>query len=238
MISCRDLARFNIVARDVQVASPFVSEDVPEFFPEHVSNRECDIQEQFITGRASKSSCSRRPSAGTRSRVRSNSARPRTFNRRRAARRVRRSQPVGFLPDTHLGIVWRFEFARVGQGWRVPLMMARSFSMSAREGFWPESVWKTAGRCAASSVCLRMWWGMRPASTAANSKNLGQSSEPGLRPSCFAQVLVRTRSTTSHSLRPKSGTRWNASLPGAGHGARELRGERAARLYMTLPLTG
>ena len=36
-----------------------------------------------------------------------------------AARRMRRAQSVGFLPDTLFGIVWRFEFTRVVQaGWR------------------------------------------------------------------------------------------------------------------------
>jgi hypothetical protein len=36
--------------------------------------------------------------------------------------------------------------------------------------------------------------------------------------------MVRTRSTASHSFRAESGTRWNASLPGAGaHGAKTLR---------------
>jgi hypothetical protein len=64
----------------------------------------------------------------------------------RAARWIRRSHPVGFLPDTLPGIVWGFERARVGHGRRVPLMMPRSFSMSSREGFWPESVRKKAGR--------------------------------------------------------------------------------------------
>jgi len=42
------------------------------------------------------------------------------FHGKRTARRVRGSQPVGFLPDTLFGIVWRFEFARVGHGRRVP----------------------------------------------------------------------------------------------------------------------
>jgi hypothetical protein len=68
-----------------------------------------------------------------------------TGRRKGAARRVRRSKPVGFLPDTLFGVVWRFEFARVGHGRRVPLRMPRSFSLSSREGFWPESVRKKAG---------------------------------------------------------------------------------------------
>src|ERR1017187_3567648 len=84
------------------------------------------------------------------------------------------SHPVGFLSVPFLGIVWRFEFTRAGHGLRVPLVMQRGFSLSSREGFWPESVRKKAGRCVASSVSLRMWSGMRPASTAANSKHLTQ----------------------------------------------------------------
>jgi hypothetical protein len=57
-----------------------------------------------------------------------------------AARRVRTAQGVGFLPDTFLGIVWRFEFIRVGQGTgvRPPLALlinSTSFSRSPREGF-------------------------------------------------------------------------------------------------------
>jgi hypothetical protein len=39
---------------------------------------------------------------------------------------------------------------------------------------------KKAGRCAANSVSLRMWLGMRLASMAANSKHLSQSSESRL----------------------------------------------------------
>jgi hypothetical protein len=38
------------------------------------------------------------------------------FHGQFASRRVRGSQPVGFLPDTLVRIVWRFEFARVVQG--------------------------------------------------------------------------------------------------------------------------
>ena len=62
-----------------------------------------------------------------------------------ASRRVRGAQPVGFLPDTLPGIVWRFEFARVGHGWRALLMISSSFSKSSREGFWPERVRKKTG---------------------------------------------------------------------------------------------
>ena len=99
----------------------------------------------------------------------------------RAARRMRRSHSLAFLPGMLLGIVWRFEFARVGHGRRVPLMMHSSFCISSREGFWPERVRKKAGRCAANSVSLRMWLGMRLASTAACSENLSQSSVPDLK---------------------------------------------------------
>jgi hypothetical protein len=49
------------------------------------------------------------------------------FHGQEAARRMRSSQPISFLPDTLLGILWRFEFARVGHGRRVPLIMPRSF---------------------------------------------------------------------------------------------------------------
>ena len=72
------------------------------------------------------------------------------------ARRMRGSQPVDFLPDTLLGIVWRFEFARVVQGRLALLMSSTSFSRSSREGFWPESVRKKAGNCATSFSSLRM----------------------------------------------------------------------------------
>jgi hypothetical protein len=54
--------------------------------------------------------------------------------------------PVGFLPDTLLGIELRFESARVGDGRRVRLMMPRTLSMPSREGFWPENVRKKADR--------------------------------------------------------------------------------------------
>jgi hypothetical protein len=61
----------------------------------------------------------------------------------------------------------RVAFARVGHGRRVPLIMARSLSVSSREGFWPERARKKAGRWAVSSLSARMWSGMRPAPTAA-----------------------------------------------------------------------
>jgi hypothetical protein len=60
-------------------------------------------------------------------------------------------QPVGFLSDTLIEIAWRFEFARVGHGRRVPLMMPRSISISSRGGFWLERVRKKEGRCEAKS---------------------------------------------------------------------------------------
>ena len=53
--------------------------------------------------------------------------------------------------------------------------------MSSREGFWSESVRRKTSRCAASPVSLRMLSGMRPASTAACSENLSQSSVPDLK---------------------------------------------------------
>lgn len=89
------------------------------------------------------------------------------FHGQRTSRRVRSSQPVGFLPDTLFGIVWRIEFARVVQGRVVPLIMPRSFSKSSRDGFWPEMVRKKAGSVAISSSFSKIWSGMRPASTAA-----------------------------------------------------------------------
>lgn len=59
-------------------------------------------------------------------------------------------------------------------------MSLRSFSRSSREGFRPDKVRKKTGKWAASSLSSSKWSGMRPASTAAYSKNLSQSSEPSL----------------------------------------------------------
>src|SRR5258708_4046931 len=67
------------------------------------------------------------------------------FHRQAASRQMRGSQPVGFLPDPLLGIVGRFEFARVVQGRLALLMSSTSFSRSSREGFWPECVRKKTG---------------------------------------------------------------------------------------------
>ena len=76
------------------------------------------------------------------------------FHRQFASRRLRGSQPVGFLPDTLLGIVWRFESARVVQGRLMLLINSTSFSKSSREGFWPESVRKNTGSWATSFSSL------------------------------------------------------------------------------------
>jgi hypothetical protein len=68
--------------------------------------------------------------------------------------------------------------------------------MSCREGFCPESVRKTADRCAASSLSSRIQSGMRSASTAAYSRNFSQSFESGLSPSYF--VLLRRCAHYAH----------------------------------------
>src|SRR5437867_3227459 len=77
------------------------------------------------------------------------------FHGQFASRRVRGSQPVGLVPDTFLGIVWRFEFARVVQGRLMLLMSSTSFSKSSREGFWPEMVRKKTGSWATSFSSFR-----------------------------------------------------------------------------------
>lgn len=57
------------------------------------------------------------------------------FNRQFATWRMRGAQSVGFLPDTFLGIVWRFKFSRVVQLRFALLISSRSFSRSSRDGF-------------------------------------------------------------------------------------------------------
>ena len=55
------------------------------------------------------------------------------FNGQFASCRICGAQPVGLLPDTFFGIVWRFEFARVVQGWLALLMSSKqSFQVLAR----------------------------------------------------------------------------------------------------------
>jgi hypothetical protein len=73
-----------------------------------------------------------------------------------ATRRLRGSRPGSFLPDAFLGFVWRFDFVLFGHGRRDAVMTPRSFYLSAREGFWPESGRKKTGRCAACSVSLNL----------------------------------------------------------------------------------
>ena len=77
------------------------------------------------------------------------------FDGQFAARRMRSAQPVGFLPDTFLGIVWRFESTRVVQGRLALLINSASFSKSSREGFWPEMVRKKTGSWATSFSSFR-----------------------------------------------------------------------------------
>src|ERR1051326_6006957 len=95
------------------------------------------------TRSASMSSSSPRPLRGTRSRMEVEFGQIENFHGQFTARRVRGSQPVGFLPDTLLGNVRRFEFARVVQGRFALLRSSRSFSKSSREGFCPEIVGRT-----------------------------------------------------------------------------------------------
>jgi|SRR5437667_11937359 len=78
------------------------------------------------------------------------------FHGQFAAHRMRGSQPVGFLPDTHLGNVWRFEFSRVVQGRLALLMSSTSFSKPSREGFCPEMVRKKMGSWATSLSSSRI----------------------------------------------------------------------------------
>ena len=77
------------------------------------------------------------------------------FDGQLAPRGMRGPQLVGFLPDTFLGIVWRFEFTRVVQGLLALLMSSTSFSKSSRDGFWPEMVRKKTGSWATSFSSLR-----------------------------------------------------------------------------------
>src|SRR5207249_2944863 len=71
-------------------------------------------------------------------------------------RRILYAQSVSFLPDTFLGIVWRFEFPRVVQGRLALLVRSTRFSKSSCEGFWPEMVRKKTGSWATSFSSLRM----------------------------------------------------------------------------------
>ena len=57
------------------------------------------------------------------------------FDRQFAPRWMRGAQLVGFLPDTLLRIVWRFELARAVQGRLALLMSSNSFSSTTRIGF-------------------------------------------------------------------------------------------------------
>lgn len=59
-----------------------------------------------------------------------------------------------------------FDSMRIDHRRRVPLMMLSSFSMSSREGFWPESVQKKAGRYAAKGCKLKPEGGKQKAKTA------------------------------------------------------------------------
>jgi len=70
------------------------------------------------------------------------------------------SFPFGALPNVC------FDSMRIDHRRRVPLMMLSSFSMSSREGFWPESVQKKAGRYAAKGCKLKPEGGKQKAKTA------------------------------------------------------------------------
>jgi hypothetical protein len=52
-----------------------------------------------------------------------------------AARGMCCSELIRFLPDSLFWDEWRFEFARLVQGWLMLLISSMSFSRSSREGF-------------------------------------------------------------------------------------------------------